>query len=400
MKPKRVLLAASVASMIDQFNLSNIRLLLDLGYEVHVMCNFRQGNTCSRKRILKLLHQLRDMQVVCHPWDCPRSIRDVAGCVRAYRQMCRLLLLGSFAWVHCHSPIGGALSRIAAHRQGIPVIYTAHGFHFYKGAPLWNWLLYYPAEKLLAHWTDVLVTVNREDYRVAKHRLKAGRICHIPGVGIDGKAFEAASHKKDSRFCACYQIPQDALVLLSVGELNAGKNHRMVLQALAALGRRDVCYLICGQGRLRDELWRYAKELGIRALVRMPGYQEDMPWIYGNADIFVFPSRREGLSVSLLEAMAASLPCVVSDIRGNRELIRPVRAEDASGVCLAPGGARFSLDKPWQLTAALHRLLEDEALRKRCGAYNRNRMQDYSRPAVEQRMRKIYRYVSQLGCAR
>lgn len=391
MKPECVLLAASVASMIDQFNLSNIRLLLDLGYEVHVMCNFRQGNTCSRKRILKLLHQLKEMQVVCHPWDCPRSIRDVAGCVRAYQQIRELLRRNSFAWVHCHSPIGGALSRIAAHRQGIGVVYTAHGFHFYKGAPFFNWLLYYPAEKLLAHWTDVLVTVNREDYRFAKHRLKAGRICHIPGVGMDGKAFEAVSHKKDSRFFEDYQIPQDALVLLSVGELNAGKNHRMVLQALAALDRRDVCYLICGQGGLRDELWRYAKELGIRDLVRMPGYQEDMPWIYGNADLFILPSRREGLPVSLLEAMAASLPCVVSDIRGNRELICPVRAEDASGACLAPGGARFSLDKPWQLTAALQRLLEEEPLRKRCGAYNRKKIQSYSKTEVEKRMREIYR---------
>lgn len=165
-KEQKVLLLASVASMIDQFNVPNIRLIQNMGYEVHVACNFLEGNTCDRKQIRKLLRIMKKMAVVCHQWDCPRSIRPVWGCIRAYRQLCTLMEKHAFVWMHCHSPIGGALARIAAHRQNIRVIYTAHGFYFYRGAPLRNWIFYYPAEKMLARWTDVLIVVNKEDYQL------------------------------------------------------------------------------------------------------------------------------------------------------------------------------------------------------------------------------------------
>ncbi len=182
---KAVLMIASVASMIDQFNMPNIRLLQEMGYEVHVACNFKEGNTCDAKRIRKLKETLASMQVVWHQWDCPRDVSSVKKCWNAYCQLRRLFRNNTFAWMHCHSPIGGALARIAARKGKIRVIYTAHGFHFYRGAPLRNWMFYYPVEKLLAGWTDVLITINREDYQFAGRRLKAGAVCHIPGVGID-----------------------------------------------------------------------------------------------------------------------------------------------------------------------------------------------------------------------
>ena len=137
---RKVLMLSSVASMIDQFNMSNIRLLLEMGYEVHVACNFTKGNTCDQRRVKKLCGTLREMRVRLHPWDCPRTI--CPGCLRAYRQLLELLARIPFAWMHCHSPVGGALARLAGHRMGVPVVYTAHGFHFYKGAPLKNWLVY------------------------------------------------------------------------------------------------------------------------------------------------------------------------------------------------------------------------------------------------------------------
>ena len=176
---------ASVASMIDQFNMPNIRLLLAMGCEVHVACNFREGNTCDEKRIRKMKKELRRMHVTYHQWDCPRSIYACSKCVRAYWQLCRLLHKYHFSCLHCHSPIGSAIARMAAHGKKIRVIYTAHGFHFYRGSPMKNWMLYYPFEKLLSYWTDCLVTVNREDYHLAKRRFHARWLFHIPGVGID-----------------------------------------------------------------------------------------------------------------------------------------------------------------------------------------------------------------------
>ena len=379
---------ASVASMIDQFNLPNIRLLLGMGYEVHVACNFREGNTCDKKRLRGLKKKLAAMHVAWHQWDCPRSAASLRKCARAYRQLCRLLGQQGFSWMHCHSPVGGALARLAAHRYGVRVVYTAHGFHFYQGAPLRNWLLYYPVEKLLSYWTDVLITVNREDYGFARRRLGAGKVFYIPGVGVDLAEFLSpvclderlcgtSENLRDARFCEMFGIPQGASVLLSVGELIPRKNHRMALDALAALGRPDVYYLVCGQGPLRGELRQYAHRRGVGGRVRLAGYQERMGWILENADIFVFPSLQEGLPVALLEAMAAGLPCAVSDIRGNRELVR--------------AGERFAPDSPGGLAGLLGRLLEDGAYRQACGASNRRRVRRYALCRVEARMERIYR---------
>lgn len=413
---KKALMLASVASMIDQFNMPNIRLMLEMGYEVHVACNFKEGNTCDSRRIRELQKTLARMHVAWYQWDCPRSIHSVTKCCKAYRQLCDLAGRHHYEWMHCHSPVGGALARLAAHQRNIRVVYTAHGFHFYKGAPLKNWLLYYPVEKLLAYWTDVLITINKEDYRFAKRNLKAGKVYYTPGIGIDtgqfqGRCAEAAQKADEApaawlnetneteyagkkEFCKKYKIPEDAKILLSVGELNKGKNHRIVIEALAALPRQDVYYLICGQGALHEELKQYADSLGAGSRIRMPGYQENMPWIYRNADIFVFPSMREGMPVALMEAMAAGLPCVVSDIRGNRELINGA-VKDSTGFLETPpywkrGGARFLLGQPAQLREALEILLEDERLRRECGAHNQKKIRIYDRETVQSQMRKIY----------
>jgi len=297
-----------------------------------------------------------------------------------------------FEWLHCQSPIGGVLARLAAHRRKIRVVYTAHGFHFYRGAPWKNWMLYYPVEALLAHWTDVLVTVNKEDYLFAKRNLKVKKIYRIPGVGIDVEMFRnvrqrAATEEEKARFYRKYHIPEGATILLSVGELNKGKNHRMVIRALAALPRQDVHYLICGQGELYLELQKYADRLGVGGRIHMPGYQEDMAWIYQNADIFVFPSVREGMPVALMEAMAAGLPCVVSDIRGNRELVCNYSASQLSR---KPEGIRFSLHRPGQLRHGIERMLEDGRFRQECAKNGQEKVRGYGCAAVQKRMRIIY----------
>lgn len=414
---------ASVASMIDQFNMPNICLLQRMGYEVYVACNFVQGNTCDAHSIRKLKKELHRRRVHLYQWDCPRDISSPAACYRAYRQLLYMTGRLSIAWIHCHSPVGGALARIAAHRKQIRVIYTAHGFHFYKGAPVRNWLLYYPAEKLLSYWTDVLITVNQEDYLFAKRNLRAGKVLRIPGVGIDIDKYSRFYSKinmdteksgqpfgqERERFCKKYQIPQDARILLSVGELSVRKNHRLAVQALAGLRRQNVYYLICGQGREKEGLQDYADSLGVGRYIRMPGYQENMPWVYQNADIFLLPSLQEGMPAALMEAMAAGLPCIVSDIRGNRELICDWRAANpvSAGEVLAEdlsseeegltercmGGMRYAPASLQELIDALEIMLDHEQLGRRCGRYNQEKIKDYSIARVQQRMEKIYRAV-------
>lgn len=384
---RSVLLAASVASMVGQFNLPNIRILLAMGFQVHVACNFREGNTCSRRQVQELLQLLRSLHVKCHQWDCPREIRP-RKCVKAYRQIKKLIEQHDFAWVHCQSPAGGVFVRLAGHQKKLPVLYTAHGFHFYKGAPLKNWLLYYPAEKLLAHWTDMIITVNHEDYRLAKRRLKAGSACYIPGVGIDTARFKGNAAKHSLR--EKYRIPKDAVLLLSVGELSKRKNHAAVIRAMAAMPDTNIYYLVCGQGKQYRRLKAMAKKLGVAGRLRLAGYQKQPERFYQEADLFVFPSFQEGLPVALMEAMAAGLACAVSDIRGNRGLI-----DENGGIrfaCRHPVlfGRYLSKRQDAALLDALETLVHDEGRRRACGAYNRQKVKKYGMELVNRKMKRIY----------
>lgn len=377
-KPK-VLVLASVASMISQFNMPNLKLLQEMGYEVHVACNFKEGNTCSEKAIQRLKAQLSQMYVRYHPWDCPRNIHSVRKCLRAANQLWMLTGTYSFAWIHCQSPVGAALARIIAYQRNIRIIYTAHGFHFYQGAPYKNWLFYYPVEKLLSYHTDRLLTINKEDYLFAKKHLNAKKILHIYGVGVDLKRFHAQSDASAARKLLCnrYQIPQHAVILLSVGELNHGKNHKTVLAALAAGKRLDIHYIICGQGKLRKALARAAKRFGLEGRVHLAGYQENILLFYQGADLFIFPSIREGMPAALMEAMAVGLPCVVSDIRGNRELIHD-------------SAMRFSPKRPKELCNILDRLLDNPWLWEAAGRQNQRQIRNYQLDRVQGQMRAIY----------
>lgn len=240
----------------------------------------------------------------------------------ARKQLLELMEKEKYDIVHCNTPSGGMVGRIAAAQMKIPkVIYMAHGFHFWKGAPLKNWLLYYPVERILAHLTDRLITINHEDYACAKrfHYKKGGRAEYVPGVGIVTKRFER-DEKVRSEMRNTLGIKDNETVLLSVGEINPNKNHKIVIEALAKLGRKDIRYVACGIGALMEENQQLAKSLGIEDQVMFVGYRTDIDKFYQAADIFVVTSFREGLPVAPMEAMSAGLPCVASRIRGNVDL--------------------------------------------------------------------------------
>lgn len=317
---KKALIVTSVASMVDQFLLPNIFLLQDMGYMVQVACNFESGSTCSKEKIEKLKKTLDDHNVKKYHIEFARDVMKISQNIRAYNQIKRIISENHYELVHCHSPIGGLICRLACRRArklGTKVFYTAHGFHFYKGAPIKNWLLYYPVEKLCARWTDVLITINKEDYALAKKKMKTKRTEYIPGVGIDLKKFghvvvDRAAKRRE------LGVPESAILLLSVGELNKNKNHEIVIRAIADL---NVYYVIAGKGNLEEHLQKTINELKMIDRVKLIGFRDDMEELYKISDAFVFPSFREGLSVSIMEAMASGLPVVCSRIRGNIDLI-------------------------------------------------------------------------------
>ena len=256
-----------------------------------------------------------------YPLSCTRSPLDKNN-LKAIREIRKIVSEGHYDIVHCHTPIAAMCTRIACRKlrkNGLKVFYTAHGFHFYQGAPLKNWLLYYPVEWLCAHWTDVLITINREDYARAKKHLHARRVEYVPGVGLDVSKFADAVADRVAKRREI-RVPENAFLLLSVGELNGNKNHETVLRALAKLGNENIHYAIAGEGELKKYLSDTAKSLGVEERLHLLGQRSDVPELYKAADAYVHPSFREGLPVSVMEAMASGLPCILSRIRGSVDL--------------------------------------------------------------------------------
>ena len=374
---KKMLMLASVASMIQQFNMRNIHILQEMGYEVHVACNFLTGSTITKKRTEQLKKELKTIGVHCHQIDFDRNVKNIPAVKRAYAQVKTLLQQEKFTFLHCHSPIGGVIGRLAGHACGVKVIYTAHGFHFFKGASVVNWTLFYPIERKLSKYTDILLTMNAEDTKRAES-FSAGANVYIPGIGIDCKRF-AYTPQEQQMLRQKYGYRENEIILLSVGELSKRKNHEVILQALSNRKGGDIRYLIAGIGPLKDQLKKRVAELGLENTVDFLGYCEATEELYACADIFVFPSLQEGLPVALMEAMAAGLPAVVSDIRGNVDL---VSHQQGGYLCGTKDVSAF--------TDAIIHLSTHEEERKRMGQVNQQTIHQFSAEIVDEKMKAVY----------
>lgn len=314
---KRALQLASVASMIDQFNIPNIMILQSLGYKVDVVADFTNPGTITAERAENLKKRLAEMDVRVFDIPIPRSL-NLAAIFASYKKVKALLNTENYSLLHCHSPIGSVIARQAAknkRKDGLKVVYTAHGFHFYDGAPLKNWLIFYPIEKHFSKYTDVLITINKEDYKRASGKFKAKKTVYIPGVGVDTEKFKPDENGRE-KIREELGLNDDKIMLLSVGELNKNKNHEAVIRAIEGM---DITYVIVGKGDLRDKLESTAKECNID--LRLMGFRDDVSDFYDAADLYILPSIREGINVSLMEAMASGLPVTCSNIRGNIDLI-------------------------------------------------------------------------------
>lgn len=387
---RKVLLVTTVSGFVPQFEMNNVRLLQEMGYEVHYASNYNTPSYGDDN------HRLDGTGIIRHQIDFVRSPFRPEN-ISVYRRLCRLMREEHFSLVHCHTPMGGVMARLAAHATHTgPVIYTAHGFHFFKGAPAVNWLCYYPMERFLSRYTDQQICINQEDYRLAKKTFRAGRVDYIPGAGIDLTGIPSLDDRQIREKKEALKLPQDKLLLLSSGELIKRKNHETALRALAEFRKTapvpasGVHYVICGHGRLEAYLKELAERLGISDMVTFLGYREDMLEIYQTADLFLFPSYQEGLPMALLEAMASGLPVICSDIRGSRDLMgKPLR--EAGPLKEYAGG--ISVDRADHVAAyvqALQRLVSAPDALPALGRTNISRSRDFSAPRVTARMKQIY----------
>lgn len=369
---KKALLVTTVSGFVPQFEMNNVRLLQERGYEVHYASNFDMPSYGDNN------DRLKGTGIRCHQIAFAREPWNLQN-MSAVRELAALIRREGVSLLHCHTPMGAACARVAAARTGLRnVIYTAHGFHFFDGAPKKNWLIYYPVEKFLSRYTDSLLLINREDYVRARKKFSARHTDLLPGVGIDIEAVQRGS-AESAGLREELGISPDKRVLLTAGEMIPRKNQALLLEVLRRLNNLSLTLIILGHGKLKDELKAKARALGVEAQVIFPGYRTDVFRFYGIADLFLFPSLQEGLPVAVMEAMAAGLPVVASGVRGNRDLILPGKG----GELLSPHCAT-----DWEKVVSI--LLGDCKKREAYGLYNRQRIGAFSREANETKMREIY----------
>lgn len=374
-------MVSTTASMIEVCNMDNIALLQDMGYEVHVAGNFKKGNIYSEEKAKEFQVKLDNIGVVHHHIDFTRSFFNVRGILRSYKQTVKLMKDNKYDFVHCYTPIGGAMARLACKATKTKCMYTAHGFHFFKGGSTFSWLFFYPLEKILSRCTDMLVTINDDDYNLARKKFKKTKVYYTPGAGLDTDKFVIDT---ESRVIKRQElgIKDDDIMLLSVGELNKNKNHQVVIRAIKEFGNKKIKYFICGQGPLEEKHKELIKELGLEEQVYLLGFRTDIKQMCQAADIFMFPSLREGLPLSLMEAMACGIPSIVSNTRGNRDLIN-----EKVGIIVEP------LDvEGWVKALDTMSKCDREEYRER----SRNRIEGFSLKVVHTKMKKLYNIMAKM----
>ena len=366
---KIALIIATVYRFVAHFEKNDIKILQELGYKIVVASNYEGYKG-----------ELEDLNVEKLDIPFTRSPISLKN-IKAFSKLNKYLKENKIDLIHCHTPVGGVAGRIIGRWNKVPrIIYTAHGFHFFDGAPKMNWIVYYPIEKILSKFTDILITINKEDYERAK-TFYAKNVEYIPGVGIDVEKIQSTKVDKEQKRKEL-GLSMDDIVLLSVGELSSRKNHITPIRALVAIKDKNIKYLIAGKGNLENFLKEEIKKLGLENQVKLLGYRNDIYELNKVSDIFIFPSLQEGLPVALMEAMVSGLPIICSNIRGNKDLILKKNKEYYVEKCDIESFKR-----------AIKKLITNKELRKELGSYNQQVIEKCDIKKIESIMKKIYKEV-------
>lgn len=376
---------ASTASFIAQFNHRNIKILQSMGYEVHVAANFTHYGTLSAKSNEQFMAWLASKKVVVHNIPVERGLGKFRQNVAVLFFLNHLMKENQFKIVHVHTPIASVLGRLAALKNHVPVVYTAHGFHFSKTSAWINWLIF-PIEWLFSFCTSELLLINQEDFLLAKRWLHAKNTQYVPGVGINFRLldqYNISDHlSAKQELLATYHLPETSRILISVGELSKRKNHRIVIEALALLDLPDIHFVIAGRGSQKKNLTDLAKHLGVENQIHFLNYTKNIRHLHLAADLAVLPSLREGLSRAGLEAIRDGVYLLGADIRGIKDYI----LNEEIGRVFDPLDAK-----------ALSILIKNNIQRPRQNLSNTTvqRLMMFDRTAVDKQMREIYQSIGE-----
>ena len=316
---KKILIVTSVWGFLAKFGREDVKILQKLGYEVHYASNKNNPIYYFSEDIYE------QMNVIFHDIDIWQSPFGMKQNAKAVEQIRRIVKEENISLLHCHTPSGGLVGRVAGIGLPVKVIYTVHGFHFYKGAGKLHNLIYHTIESFLSFFTDVIVTVNQEDYRAAKKMYQRMGTYQIPGVGLDREYFYEVTLEQRKEAKEKLKINPNFFVL-GVGELRENKNPEVMIRALALFKEENIeefkiFYGLVGAGKQEPELRKLAKDLNVEENVNFYGYQTDIRPYLKAADVLAFPTIREGLGMAALEAMSMGVAVLAADNRGTREFM-------------------------------------------------------------------------------
>ncbi len=367
----KVLLTATVQSHICQFHKPLVEVLHACGYEVHVAAR----NNLAEKNGLKL-------DFVEKVYDVPfaRSPKNKDN-ITAYKQLKKIINEGRYDIIHCNTPMGGIITRLAAmdtRKKGTKVIYTAHGFHFYKGAPKKNWIAFYPIEKMFSRLTDMLITITHEDYVLASKKFHC-KVAHIHGVGVNEERYYPVSSEEQLKLKEELGFTQEQKILLCVGELLPNKNQKMAIRAMKFIVQKfpEAILLLAGNGPEKENIEKEIIQCGVQEHVKMLGYCIYLEKYQRITDVLLACSHREGLPLNLVEAMLTQNPVVASVNRGHRELIQN-------------GKNGYLVFNEQDMANRVCDLLDDRMLRTRMGHAAREYARSYGLANVKKELDEIY----------
>lgn len=307
---KKVLFTSHTANF-HKFNRPFMRMLKEQGYIVHYASAGEEKVYDTDKHF--------DVPFERNPFKL--------GNLKAYFKLKRIIEQERYDMIHTHTPVGSVVTRLAArkaHKRGTRILYTAHGFHFFKGASILGWIIYYPIEKYMARYTDTLITINKEDYERAKAKFST-EVLYVSGVGVDREKFRSrlkVSERKELR--KSLGIDHNAFVIIYPAELSKRKRQVWLINTLSSvlIEYENVHLLLPGGGSLGGKCKALVSELGLGGKVHLMGYRNDIAELMMASDLAVSSSIQEGLPVNLLEASAVGLPIIATDCRGNRDIVQ------------------------------------------------------------------------------
>lgn len=365
----KVLFVATIDQHIRHFHMPFLKWFKENGYEVHLA-----SNGLEKLEYVDIKYNVRFER-------SPLNYKNI----KAYFDLKKIIKNNNYKLIHCNTPVASILTRLAIKNikvKNTKVVYTAHGFHFFKGSPLINWLLFYPIEYWCSKYTDTLITINKEDFNLAKTKLKSKSNKLVNGVGVDLENFIPQNSKLKNNMRKLYDISEKDFVMIYVGELSNRKNQKMLINSMPLLIKKipNLKLLLVGKGEKFKIYQDFIKTSDLDDYVCLLGYRTDINKLMLLSDIAVTTSKQEGLPVNIMEAMAVGLPIVATDCRGNRDLVENGK-----------NGYLVSLYDEKDLSEKIYTIYSDKELYNDMKMNNSKLINKYSLKKIIEEMESMYK---------